>query len=564
MHKKNSSRNPNSLRSANIATGFFLLLSASNLYAQNSEVGGAASSNQSHVDSQSICGVSTDYQHVERYDGNLGTSKILVYQNQGAVGQVRWNNNLASIFTNPGNVNSESWCTGTLVSPSLFLTAGHCFEPKKNDNIGWDSPIDDLTGGEIPPPVAAINMSVDFNHQEDSSGELKKVTSVNVIALREYKLGGLDYALLELDRRPGNTFGYASIATELPKVDERLTIIQHPVGLPKMVDAGYFSGIKTYGTLSGYMRYKDLDTGSGSSGAGVLNSAGKLVGVHGKAGCTRTGGSNHGVFVGDILYASPLLSGLVESLAQKQVHYWSMSHGARNGGSNIYEPVGQEWGIKGAGDVNSDGTEDIVWQNDKNDVHYWSMVNGIRVKGKNIASSVSKDQRLMGVGDLNGDGTDDIVWQHINGQVSYWPMSNGEKQGEVNIHNPVGDWWYLKGIGDMNGDGTDDIIWQYKDKNLHYWRMKSGARKEGRDIQAELTEGWQFRGIGDVDENGTDDIIWQDVDGQVRYWSIRNGKRVSEAYVYFPMGEDWSLESVGDVNGDRTADFIWEYRPSAM
>ena len=45
-------------------------------------------------------------------------------------------------------------------------------------------------------------------------------------------------------------------------------------------------------------------------------------------------------------------------------------------------------------------------------VHYWPMLNGQRQGGIDIATPVGPDWTLRGVGDMNGDGTDDIVWQH--------------------------------------------------------------------------------------------------------------------------------------------------------
>ena len=90
------------------------------------------------------------------------------------------------------------------------------------------------------------------------------------------------------------------------------------------------------------------------------------------------------------------------------------------------------------------------------------MQNGQRTGGINIHTPVGGDWRLAGAGDVNGDGTDDIVWQHRDGQVHYWPIQNGQRTGGINIHTPVGADWRLAGAGDVNGDGTDDIIWQHR------------------------------------------------------------------------------------------------------
>jgi hypothetical protein len=80
------------------------------------------------------------------------------------------------------------------------------------------------------------------------------------------------------------------------------------------------------------------------------------------------------------------------------------------------------------------------------------MRNGQRTDRINIDEPVSQQWSLKSVGDINADGTDDIVWQRNNGQVHYWPMRNGQRMGGINIDEPVSQQWSLKGVGDVNGD----------------------------------------------------------------------------------------------------------------
>jgi Trypsin len=77
---------------------------------------------------ESQCGATDDSQPVEQYDGTLGVTTAFVNAHQAPVGQLQWNDNLAAIYTNPGNVSGVRWCTGALVANDLFLTAGHCFD----------------------------------------------------------------------------------------------------------------------------------------------------------------------------------------------------------------------------------------------------------------------------------------------------------------------------------------------------------------------------------------------------------------------------------------------------
>ena len=94
-------------------------------------------------------------------------------------------------------------------------------------------------------------------------------------------------------------------------------------------------------------------------------------------------------------------------------------------------------------------TDDIIWQYKNGQVHFWPMKNGKRTGGINIYKPVGADWHLKGAGDVNGDGTDDIVWQHKNGQVHFWPMKNGKRTGGINIHTRVGADWKLKAVGNI-------------------------------------------------------------------------------------------------------------------
>jgi len=255
-----------------------------------------------------------------------------------------------------------------------------------------------------------------------------------------------------------------------------------------------------------------------------------------------------------------------------QVHFWPMTNGTRTGGINVHTPVDVRWSLRGVGDVNGDGTADVIWQHDNGQVHYWPMNNGARTGGINTHTPVGVAWNLRGIGDVNGDGTDDIVWRHKNGQVHYWPMSNGARTGGINIHTPVGVAWNLEGVGDVNGDDTDDIIWRHKNGQVHYWPMDNGARTGGINIHTPVGVAWNLEGVGDVNGDGTDDIIWQlgnsedtaDIvwqrnDGQVHFWRIETARRLGGIDVHTPVGSNWTLKGTGDVNGDGTADVIWQH-----
>jgi hypothetical protein len=107
-----------------------------------------------------------------------------------------------------------------------------------------------------------------------------------------------DYALIALDALPEVV---PTVLTGLPS--DRLAIIQHPRGGPKVIAEGDFLG-----ECRGLISYVDLDTLVGSSGAGVLTDQGQLYGVHTDGDCGTDGsGSNTGWSAARIVEASPYL-----------------------------------------------------------------------------------------------------------------------------------------------------------------------------------------------------------------------------------------------------------------
>ena len=218
------------------------------------------------VEQPTICGAN-DLQHVNSYLGNLGPTIAFVQANKGRTG---------ALETTP---TSGKFCTGTLISANRFLTAGHC--------------VDAGTVGEF--------VSFNFERAANSTALLTQ-THVQITAVLEDDVGGVDYAILQLQGTPGNTFGIAPVATADPANGTAITIIGHPQGQPKQIEAG------SVASRSGNnLRYGNVDTLGGNSGSGILNNQGQVVGVHTLGGCTATGGTNAGTRIARIRQVSTIL-----------------------------------------------------------------------------------------------------------------------------------------------------------------------------------------------------------------------------------------------------------------
>src|SRR5262245_59466919 len=73
----------------------------------------------SDTEQASICGAANDAQQVNSYDGTLGPSITFVQSNKGSKGAMESDAVAGS---------STKYCSGTLISADLFLTAGHCVD----------------------------------------------------------------------------------------------------------------------------------------------------------------------------------------------------------------------------------------------------------------------------------------------------------------------------------------------------------------------------------------------------------------------------------------------------
>nr|CAA9262980.1 hypothetical protein AVDCRST_MAG63-2618 [uncultured Armatimonadetes bacterium] len=171
------------------------------------------------------------------------------------------------------------------------------------------------------------------------------------------------------------------------------------------------------------------------------------------------------------------------------VYFWSLDTNAADlpyiaDDGFLWNGGDSNWKVVGTPDLNADRVDDVVLQHASSGaVYYWTIdPNGPRIDQDDFLwEGGDRDWRLVGTPDLNSDGHDDLLFQNAwDGAVYYWLIDdNGSgpyiyeddflwEGGDAN--------WVVRSTGDLNGDRTSDILFQYlPDGATYYWLISDSG-----------------------------------------------------------------------------------------
>ena len=197
-----------------------------------------------------------------------------------------------------------------------------------------------------------------------------------------------------------------------------------------------------------------------------------------------------------------------------------------------------DWEFAGIGDLNGDGRDDVLLRHSHTGNWYYFPQDGrnfpqdgrnLEVKGRGMAE-LPKDfaWRLVGIGDLNRDGTDDVLLRHERtGRWHYSPMQGTKylKEEGGSIGLPANFDWSVAGLGDLNGDGRDDILLRHSEGRWRYSPTMHGLERASWDGVLDLPTDpdWRLAGMGDLNGDGRDDVLLRHEDGGWDYRAMDDG-----------------------------------------
>lgn len=155
-----------------------------------------------------------------------------------------------------------STCSVTLVDADKVLTAGHCHSPEE-----------------------ALNSSVIFDYQTECDGSRPagynpRFYKVKAVLGHKNIGASLDYSLLQLAEAPAG-IPALQMRHDFPAVGEQVFGVHHPNGAVKKLSIPHAQGFSTVtGSGSGGITVpNNFHVSGGSSGSGLFDAAGRIVGV---------------------------------------------------------------------------------------------------------------------------------------------------------------------------------------------------------------------------------------------------------------------------------------------
>lgn len=144
-----------------------------------------------------------------------------------------------------------------------------------------------------------------------------------------------------------------------------------------------------------------------------------------------------------------------------------------------------------AGDVDGDGTTDLVWSPRAEGFNYqrhdlsrtpakvtlWEMRDGVAVATVELGSAdIAPGYALKVAADVDGNGTADLLWMNIfTRDIGVWAMDR-TPDGPVPrwaSYGPVPEHWVLAAVGDYDGNGVEDLLWRHPfTGEIGFWAME--------------------------------------------------------------------------------------------
>jgi uncharacterized repeat protein (TIGR03803 family) len=228
---------------------------------------------------------------------------------------------------------------------------------------------------------------------------------------------------------------------------------------------------------------------------------------------------------------------------------WMMSGTSKLGEMPLPSlPGSAQWTVAATGDMDGNGTPDLVWRNNVTGQNaVWFVIGGRLVLTRWIPTVADLNWRLVAAADLNGDGLVDLIWRHaVTGQNVVWFTGTFTVDGSMYfasapLPDVVDPAWQIADAADMNGDRFADLIWRNSitGENL-IWYMSRATRIGMAALQTVADPNWQIASAIDLNADGGVDLVWRNTATNVNaVWYMSDAAIIGVDYLPPAGRPDW-------------------------
>lgn len=192
-----------------------------------------------------------------------------------------------------------------------------------------------------------------------------------------------------------------------------------------------------------------------------------------------------------------------------------------------YDPT---WEVLGLGDVNGDGSSDILFR-----VPLTRKVKAMIRVGKTIQEIVtvgtaSEGDEFIGISDWTNNGFEGPAFLHTDGTATFWVVQGGAVSSHVDWTLPEGEWSFR--MAQMTADDNPDILARNATDGKLY-RVQSSSTGGTLHELVPPQAGYQLAAALDLDKDGQTDFAWGDPnDGllHLQFFNSNGSVRFSTAW----------------------------------
>jgi hypothetical protein len=244
-------------------------------------------------------------------------------------------------------------------------------------------------------------------------------------------------------------------------------------------------------------------------------------------------------------------------------------------------------------DLNSDGDNDLLWQEGVGHVHAWLM-HGLSRTGPPVHTVPISEPgyNVVGMADFGSsaiqptpDGHPDVFWRHpTTGHNLIWYMNGLFKVSSAAAPPLANTGWEIVSVGEFGVSATNpfpaptpgqmrpDLLWRHRTTGqVVIWYLNGPAFVNSHEIGVVPDTNWRIVASGDfgadpahADPDGRRDILWHHAaSGDLRIWYMHGHIRTEAGTNPAGVSDTrWMVAGAGDFNlaHDGRTDIVWRHR----